>query len=78
MFVWGLFLFVFLQASKVFIKGKQIAPRAAGRGKKSPLSLLSFRDFNSLKLGVGTNVGSREMSSSPIGLAQLPVSVLVQ
>ena len=39
------------QASKVFIKEKQIAPRAAGRGKKSPLSLLSFRGFYSLKMG---------------------------
>ena len=65
-------------ANKVFIKGKQIAPRVPGSGEKSPLSLLSYRGFCSLKLGGGTKVGSREMWSSPIGLAQLPISVLVQ
>ena len=41
------------QASKVFIKGKQIAPRAAGSGEKRPPSLLSYRDFLSLKDGGG-------------------------
>ena len=61
----------------VFMKGKQIAPRAAARGEKSPLSLLSYSGFYSLKMG-GTNMGSRKLWFSPIGLAQLPLSVLVQ
>ena len=39
------FFFFFWRASKLFIKGKQIAPRVAGRGKKSPLSLLSYGGF---------------------------------
>ena len=39
------------QASKVFIKGKQIALRAVAKGEKSPLSLLSYRGFYSLNVG---------------------------
>ena len=66
------------QASKVFIKEKQIAPRTAGMGEKSPCSLLSYRGFYPLKMGGGTNVGSRKMWLSPISLTQLPVSVPVQ
>ena len=65
-------------AINVFIKGKLIAPRVAGRGEKSPLSLLSYRGFYLLKVGRGTKVGFRKMWFSPIGLVQLPVSVLVQ
>ena len=65
------------QASKVFIQGKQIAPRAAGRGRRVP-SLLSYKDFYLLNVGRGTNVGSRKMCFFPIGLTQLPISVLVQ
>ena len=43
------------------------------------LSLLSYRGFYPLKMWGGvTNVGSRKMWFSPIGLAQLPLSVLVQ
>ena len=61
----------------VFITGKQIAPRAAETGEKIPCSLLSYRGFHPLKLG-GTNVGSRKMWFSPIGLAQVTISVLVQ
>ena len=40
---------------KVFITGKQRAPRTAGRGKKSTPSLpllLSYRDFYSLTMGL--------------------------
>ena len=37
------------QASKVFKKEKQIAPRTGWEGEKSPLSLLSFRGFYFLK-----------------------------
>ena len=40
------------QASKVFITEEQTAPRTAGRGKKNPPSLLSFRGFHPLKMGV--------------------------
>ena len=39
------------QASKVFITRKQKAPRAAGRGEKSPSSRLSYRGFYPLKMG---------------------------
>ena len=60
----------------VFIIGKQIAPRTAGR-EKSPLSPLSYRGFYPLKMG-GTNMESRKMWFSPTDLAQLPTSVLVQ
>ena len=62
----------------VFMKGKQIAPRVAGRGEKSPLARLSSRGFYLLKVGRGTKVGSRKMWFSPIGLVQLPASVLGQ
>ena len=46
-------------------------------GEEESPSLLSYRGFYPLKMGV-TNVGSRKMWFSPIGLAQLPISVLVQ
>ena len=45
------------------------------RGRRAPL--LSYRGFYPLKMG-STNVESRRMWFSPTGLAQLPVSVLVQ
>ena len=45
-------------------------------GEESP-SLLSYISFYPLKME-GTNVGSRKMWFSPIGLVQLPISVLVQ
>lgn len=35
-----LFLFIFFFSSKVLITGKQTAPRTAGRGKKSPPSIV--------------------------------------
>ena len=63
--------------AKSFYYRKQIAPRAAGRGQKSSHSPLSYRGFYPIKMG-GTNMGSRKMQFSPIGLAQLPLSVLVQ
>ena len=77
-FFFFIFCFIVLQASKVFIKVKQIAPRDAGSGEKSSRALLSYRGFYPLKMGAGTNLGSIKMWFSPIGLAQLPVSVLVQ
>ena len=43
-------LFYFLQASKVFITGKQIAPRTLGRGRRAPLSTV-LQGFLSLKDG---------------------------
>ena len=46
-------------------------------GGEEPPSLLSYRDFYLLKDG-GTNVGSRSLWFSPIGLAQLSISLLVQ
>ena len=57
--------------------GKQIAPRIAGSREKSSLSLFSYRGIYSLKMG-DTDTGSRSLWFSPIGLAQLPISVLVQ
>ena len=45
------------QASKVFIIGTQIAPRAPGSGEKSPRSLLSYRGFYPLKTGGGYQHG---------------------
>ena len=75
------------QASKVFIKGKQTAPRAAGSGEKSPLSLLSYRVFYSWKLGGGYQRGVQRdvvfshwpysityISPCPIGLLGLEMS----
>ena len=52
--VFFFFFFFFLQASKIFIAGKQIAPRAAGRGEKSPapIVLWGFLSFNDVG---GTN-----------------------
>lgn len=70
-------LFYFLQASKVFITGKQIAPRTLGRGRRAPLSTV-LQGFLSLKDGGLPAWGPQKMWFSPIGLAQLPVSVLVQ
>ena len=64
------------QASKVFITGKQIAPRTPGRGEEEYPSLLSYRGLYPLKMG-GANMGSRKMWFSPIGLVRLPISVLV-
>lgn len=46
-------------------------------GEEEPPSLLSYKGFYPLKMGV-TNVRSRKMWFSPIGLAQLPISVIVQ
>ena len=66
------------QAIKVFIKEKQIAHGATGRGEKNPPSLLSYRDFYLLEVGRGTSVGSRKIWFSPSGLAQLSISVFVQ
>ena len=40
-----------MNSVKSLLKGKQIALRVAGTGERSPLSLLSYRGFNSLKLG---------------------------
>ena len=71
------FLSFFKQASEIFIAGKQRAPRMTGMGEKSPPPL-SYRGFYPLKMGGGTNVGSRKMWFSPTGLAQLLISVLVQ
>ena len=45
-------------------------------GEEPPLSIV-LRGFYPLKMG-GTNVGSRKIWFSPIGLAQLPISVLIQ
>ena len=72
-----LFFFFFLQASKVFITGNQIAPKDSWEGEAASPSLLSYRGFYPLKMGV-TNVGSKKMWFSPIGLALSPVLVLVQ
>ena len=46
-------------------------------GGEEPPSLLFYRGFYPSRIG-GTNEGSRKMWFSPIGLAQLPTSVLVQ
>ena len=46
-------------------------------GEEESPSLLSYRGFYTLKVGV-TNMGSRKMWFSPIGLVQLLISVLVQ
>ena len=64
------------QAKALFQESKQL-PGQTRRGKKSPPSLLSSRGFYPLKMGV-TNVGSRKMWFSPIGLVQLPILVLAQ
>ena len=65
--------FFFQQASKGFT-------RAAGRGKTSIPSLLPYRGFCLLQLerGGGGDGGFRKMRVSPIGFAELPISVLVQ
>ena len=55
-------------------KSKQF-PGQLGVGRRAP-SLLSYRVFYPLKMGV-INVESRKMWFSPIGIAQLPVSVFV-
>ena len=64
------------QAKSLLQESKQL-PGQAGSGEKSPHSLLSYRGFYPLRME-GTNVGSRKMWFSAIGLAPLPVSVLVQ
>ena len=46
-------------------------------GEEHPLLYCPIGVFNLLKMG-STKVGSRKMLFSPIGLAQLPISVLVQ
>ena len=60
------------------MKEKQIAPRAAGRWEKGPLLYCPIEIFFLLKVGRGTNVGSRKMWFSPTGRAKLPISVFVQ
>ena len=64
------------QTKSLLQESKQL-PGQAGRGEKSPPSLLSHRGFYPLKME-GTNMGSRKMWFSPIGLVQLPMLVLVQ
>ena len=71
------------QASKVFIKEKQIAPRTAGMGEKSPCSLLSYRGFYRLKIPtwgpercgfLHWTYSSTYISPCPIGVLGLEMS----
>ena len=76
---WGFvcLLCFFFSSKQSLYHGKANSSQGAGRGKKSSPSLLSNRGFYLLKMGV-SNVGSRKMWFSSLGLAQLPISVLVQ
>ena len=56
---------------------KTNSSQGCGKEGEEPPFLLSYRGFYPLKMG-GTSVGSRKMWFSPVGLAQLPISVLVQ
>ena len=81
-----------MNSVKSLLKGKQIAPRVAGTEERSPLSLLSYRSFNSLKLGGGYQRGVQKdvvfshwpysvthISPCPIGSwdGNVPVSLIV-
>ena len=56
------------QASKAFITGKQIAPRAAGRGEESLPPLLSYGGFYPLKMGGIPTWGPERCGLLPLGL----------
>ena len=62
--------FVNTQAAgkQVFFTGKQIAPRTAGRGRRAPLSLLSYRGFYPLKRGMVPTWGPERCGFLPLAL----------
>lgn len=64
------------QASSLYYRKANSSQGCWEMGEGQPPSL-SYRGFYPLKMG-GTNVGSRKIWFSPIGLAQLPISVLIQ
>ena len=72
-----MFLFLFFASKQSRYYRKANSSQDSWEGGEEPPSLLSYRGFYPLKMGV-TNMGSRKMWSSPIGLAQLLISVFVQ
>ena len=60
------------------LKASRQLPGLLGGGRRAPFLYCPLGIFLFLKVGGGTNVGSRDMWFSSTGLAQLPISVLVQ
>ena len=71
-----LFFFFFSSKQSLYFR-KTNSSQDSWEGEEASPSLFSYRGFYPLKMGV-TNVGSKKMWFSPIGLALSPVLVLVQ